>query len=80
MHQHPESEELVYVLSGSGTMTLGDATVTVEKGMALRIPAGVMHSFIVGPEEPMEIVQVYSPGGPEQRFRAWEQQTEGDKP
>lgn len=80
VHQHPDSEELVYVLSGSGTMTLGDATFTVEVGMALRIPAGVAHSFTVGGEEPMEIVQVYSPGGPEQRFRAWEQQTEGDKP
>ncbi len=80
VHQHPESEELVYVLSGSGTMTLGDTTLTVEKGMALRIPAGVIHSFIVGGEEPMEIVQVYSPGGPEQRFRAWEQQTKGENP
>lgn len=80
VHQHPESEELVYVLSGSGTMTLGDATLAVEKGMAVRIPAGVPHSFTVGGEEPMEIVQVYSPGGPEQRFRAWEQQTKGSKP
>ena len=80
VHRHPESEELVYVLSGSGTMTLGEATLAVEKGMALRIPAGVPHSFTVGGEEPMEIVQVYSPGGPEQRFRAWEQQTKGDKP
>ena len=80
VHQHPESEELVYVLSGSGTMTLGDATLAVEKGMAVRIPAGVPHSFTVGGEEPMEIVQVYSPGGPEQRFRAWEQQAKRDKP
>ncbi len=80
VHQHPESEELVYVLSGSGTMTLGDATLAVEVGMALRIPAGAPHSFTVGCEEPMEIVQVYSPGGPEQRFRAWEHQTKGDKP
>ncbi len=80
VHQHPESEELVYVLSGSGTMALGDATLTVEKGMAMRIPAGVPHAFTVGGEEPMEVVQVYSPGGPEQRFRAWEQQTKGDKP
>ena len=61
-------------------MALGDATLTVEKGMAMRIPAGVPHAFTVGGEEPMEIVQVYSPGGPEQRFRAWEQQTKGDKP
>jgi len=80
VHQHPESEELVYVLSGSGTMTLGDATLAVEKGMAVRIPAGVPHSFTVGGEKPMEVVQVYSPGGPEQRFRAWEQLTKGDKP
>ena len=80
VHQHLESEELIYVLSGSGTMTLGDATLAVEKGMALRIPAGVAHSFIVGGEGPMEVIQVYSPGGPEQRFRAWESGTKGDKP
>ena len=57
-----------------------DAYCHRRYAVALRIPAGVTHSFTVGGEQPMEIVQVYSPGGPEQRFRAWEQQTEGDKP
>jgi quercetin dioxygenase-like cupin family protein len=79
-HRHPESEELIYVLSGQGTMTMRDTTLAVEKGMAVRIPAGVPHSFTVEGEEPMEVVQVYNPGGPEQRFRAWQGQPRGEKP
>ncbi len=73
VHLHPESEEIVYVLSGEGTMLLGDREVVVQKDMAIRIPAGVAHSFRVTGEKPLEVVQVYSPAGPEQRFKDWKQ-------
>lgn len=71
-HRHQGSEELIYVISGEGTMTLGNDRLSVKAGTAVRIPAGWEHSFQVGGAGPMEVVQVYSPGGPEQRFRDWQ--------
>jgi quercetin dioxygenase-like cupin family protein len=79
-HSHDVSEELVYILSGQGEMTLGDRTVPLEAGTAVRIPAGVAHSFVIGGEEPMEVVQFYNPGGPEQRFEAWETDNQEARP
>ena len=71
-HRHDASEELIYVISGRGTMTLGGYRLPVEAGTAFRIPAGIEHSFKVNGDQPVEVVQVYSPAGPEQRFKGWE--------
>lgn len=72
-HRHESSEELLYILAGRGTMILGEETMEVSPGMGIRIPAGVPHSFRVVGDRPVEVVQVYSPGGPEDRFREWGQ-------
>jgi quercetin dioxygenase-like cupin family protein len=71
-HRHDTSEELIYVISGRGTMTLGGYRLPAEPGAAFRIPAGIEHAFRVDGEQPVEVVQVYSPAGPEQRFKGWE--------
>ena len=70
-HRHPESEEILYILSGQGTMTLGGKQIDVSKDMAIRIPAGVEHAFRVTGKKAIELVQVYRPAGPEQRFKRW---------
>jgi quercetin dioxygenase-like cupin family protein len=71
-HRHDASEELIYVLSGRGTMTLGGYRLPVEPGTAFRISAGIEHGFKVDGDQPVEVVQVYNPAGPEQRFKGWE--------
>jgi quercetin dioxygenase-like cupin family protein len=71
-HRHDDSEELIYVISGRGTMMLGGYRLPVEPGTAFRIPAGIEHSFKVDGDQPVEVVQVYTPAGPEQRFKGWE--------
>jgi len=71
-HRHEGSEELIYVISGRGTMTLGGYRLPVEPGTAFRIPAGIEHAFRVEGDQPVEVVQVYGPAGPEQRFKGWE--------
>ncbi len=69
-HTHDRSAELLYILEGTGTMRLGDRTVEVKPGMAIFIPAGMKHSLRVDTKiEPLRAVQVYTPGGPEQRFK-----------
>lgn len=69
-HVHDTSAELLYILEGHGTMTLDGQTKPVKAGMAIFIPAGVKHGVIVDTKvEPLRALQIYTPGGPEQRFR-----------
>lgn len=69
-HTHDASAELLYILEGHGTMVLDGQASVVRAGMAIFIPAGVKHSFTVDTKvEPLRAIQVYTPGGPEQRFK-----------
>lgn len=42
-HYHRHCTELYYILEGTGTLELGDATVAVEPGMLVVIPTMVPH-------------------------------------
>ena len=42
MHSHPH-EQLSYVVEGRLEFTIGDETATLEPGMAMLIPGGVVH-------------------------------------
>jgi quercetin dioxygenase-like cupin family protein len=66
-HKHETSDELIYVLDGKGTTTIGGKTLAIAAGDSIRIPAGVEHSLVV--TEKWNAVQVYAPAGPEQRFK-----------
>jgi len=73
-HVHDGVTELLYIVSGQMEVTIGGVTRTAGAGSAVYIPADVPHSVIVkDPIEPVHVVQVYSPGGPEQRFKQWKQ-------
>ncbi|MCK6546563.1 cupin domain-containing protein [Myxococcota bacterium] len=72
-HVHDQSAELLYILEGEATMTLDGETQRVRAGMAIYIPAGVKHSVKLESKlEPLRALQVYTPGGPEQRFKKGE--------
>ncbi|MFK7990660.1 MAG: cupin domain-containing protein [Sandaracinaceae bacterium] len=68
-HRHPDAAELIYIDTGSGTMLLGDRRVPVRSGSALYVPPGVLHDFRGDGSQPLRAIQIYSPSGPEQRFR-----------
>lgn len=72
-HVHPTSDELIYVLSGAGEMRLEgtEGAIPVTPGMGIQIRRGLKHSFAVpaSAKEPLVVVQVYTPSGPEQRFK-----------
>ncbi|MFM1904955.1 MAG: Oxalate decarboxylase OxdD [Planctomycetota bacterium] len=44
-HHHAVTEEIYYILSGSGDMTLGDETRPVGPGDAIAIPPGARHTI-----------------------------------
>jgi quercetin dioxygenase-like cupin family protein len=66
-HKHQTQDEEIFFLSGRSTTTVGKQTFDTAAGDALRIPANATHTMKV--TEPLKALQVYAPGGPEQRFK-----------
>ena len=70
-HTHPNAIEMLYVLQGGGIMTIAGQEAQVRPGMAIQVPRGVKHAFRIPADakEKFVAVQVYTPSGPQTRFR-----------
>jgi oxalate decarboxylase/phosphoglucose isomerase-like protein (cupin superfamily) len=69
-HNHPGSEEIIYVVSGEGEQMVDDQpAVKVSAGASIYIPADVYHSTVNTGMETMKLIVVYSPAGPERLLR-----------
>ncbi len=69
-HNHPGVDEIIYVVSGEGDQMLDDQEpLRVKAGDSIWIPKDIYHSTINQGKEPMKLIVVYSPGGPEQLLR-----------
>jgi quercetin dioxygenase-like cupin family protein len=67
---HQGSAEILYVVSGSGDVTIGSEKIPFGAEEALHIPDGQPHAAkFTGPERTI-MVQVFAPAGPEERYRA----------
>lgn len=44
-HYHPKTEEIYYILAGTGNMRIGDETRHVQVGDAIAIPPGQIHQI-----------------------------------
>ncbi len=67
-HVHAKETEALYVMSGGGTMTVAGTSIPVTQHSVVQVPPGVEHGFTGGADVTIA-VQLYSPGGPEQRFK-----------
>jgi oxalate decarboxylase/phosphoglucose isomerase-like protein (cupin superfamily) len=69
-HNHPGSEEIIYVVSGRGEQMVDDRpAVAVTAGSSIYIPADVYHSTLNTGTETLKLIVVYSPAGPERLLR-----------
>ena len=69
-HNHPGSEEIIYVVSGQGEQMVDDRPpVKVGPGSSIYIPADIYHSTLNTGNQPMQLIVVYSPAGPERLLR-----------
>jgi quercetin dioxygenase-like cupin family protein len=66
-HEHEHETELLYVLGGSGTMTVDGVDMPVGPTTVVQIPPATPHSFVAA--EAVTAIQLYAPPGPEQRFK-----------
>ena len=65
-HNHPESEEILYVLSGEGEQTVADGEpFPVRTGDTIYVPTAVFHSTRNTGWQPMRLLALYNPGGAE---------------
>ena len=59
-HCHRTGEEVLYLLRGTITHTLGDESFTMQAGDTISIPAGVFHNGINDGAEDAEMIVAYS--------------------
>jgi mannose-6-phosphate isomerase-like protein (cupin superfamily) len=60
-HHHLETEEVYYILSGNGRMTVGDEACEVASGDAVFIPRGNTHTLENTGAEPMTLLLICGP-------------------
>jgi mannose-6-phosphate isomerase-like protein (cupin superfamily) len=52
-HYHPKTEEIYYILRGSGEMTINKENRSVGPGDAIAIPPGTVHTIFNPGQEPL---------------------------
>ncbi|MBA3457022.1 MAG: cupin domain-containing protein [Deltaproteobacteria bacterium] len=66
-HVHAKETEVLYLLEGSGTMTIKGVAMAVTPTSVIQIPANTKHAFTA--TSAVRALQIYTPAGPEQRFK-----------
>lgn len=46
LHYHAKTDEIYYVIDGTGTMILDDETIELHKGVVVYVPRGVKHKAL----------------------------------
>ena len=77
-NSHPGSDEILFLSSGTGELTVGSEKFPVEGPEALYIPAGQPHAAkftgTTGTDKAV-MVQIFAPAGPEDRYKAGSKDT-----
>ena len=60
-HKHETHSELIYVVEGSGVMTIKNKSFDIKSGDYFRIPQNTFHSLAVNSKKPMKVLSVQSP-------------------
>lgn len=66
LHEHPDSDEILYFINGEGKQILDDETREVGPGEMVYVSAGVEHGTINTGWENLQLLAVYAPPGPEE--------------
>ena len=69
-HNHPGSDEILYILSGRGEQMVDDSdTFPVGPGQAVFIPKVAYHSTVNTGWEPLVLLAIYAPAGAEEALK-----------
>lgn len=63
LHRHTVEDEMFYVLDGSATFACGGTQLVARPGDFVLLPAGLAHTFLVAPDQPLRALQITTPAG-----------------
>jgi mannose-6-phosphate isomerase-like protein (cupin superfamily) len=63
LHRHLEEDEMFYVLSGTARFRCDGEDLSAGPGDFVLLPVGRPHTFVVGPDEPLHVLQITTPSG-----------------
>jgi mannose-6-phosphate isomerase-like protein (cupin superfamily) len=63
LHRHLLEDEMFHVLSGTAEFRCDGESLTAGPGDFVFLPVGLPHTFLVGPEEPLHLLQITTPSG-----------------
>jgi quercetin dioxygenase-like cupin family protein len=66
-HVHAKETEVLYILDGEGTMTIGGLELAIGPTSVVQVPPNTKHAFTA--KRAVRALQIYTPAGPEQRFK-----------
>lgn len=70
-HNHPNADEVIFVISGEAEQMLDDEDpVPIRPGASIYIPRGVFHSTLNTGWEPLRLLVIYAPAGEETVLRS----------
>ena len=67
--RHPDADEVVYIIRGSGHAVFGNDTIPLRPGSVAYVPQGVAHQLVSTGAEPMEYLFVIGPRTSAASFR-----------
>jgi quercetin dioxygenase-like cupin family protein len=65
------TEEYIYMLQGTGEITIDGTTHSVTVGTGVFMPANAAVSFLATGEETVRVVQFFAGQGPETKYDGW---------
>ena len=71
-HSHPNGEEVIYIMSGSGRVLVGNEVRAVRQGMAVLFPQGIVHMLHNTSAEEMKVVCFFAPATGLENYRMHE--------
>ena len=69
LHYHVEADEYFFIISGSGSATIGDKSYEFEAGDFIFVPAGVDHRLVAA--EPIHVFEFLDRPNQVAEMRAW---------
>lgn len=63
LHRHLEEDEMFYLLSGSAEFRCDGQAFQAGPGDFVLLPVGLPHTFLVGAQEPLRVLQITTPSG-----------------
>ena len=63
LHSHDDCEEILFVIGGRATATVGDETAEIVPGSVVFIPPRTNHGFVNDGDEPLWLTWTFSPQG-----------------